>query len=103
MHYKRWEIWLAEVKFEDNPDEIKIRPVLIVAQQEMLLIAYKMTRTKRINDYSIINWVESGLDKQTHIITELRIRLHEKSLKTKIGNLHPNDIIKFLEHISKSN
>ena len=43
MHYNRWEIWWANVKYEDAPETVESRPVLVVAQQEIFVIAFKMT------------------------------------------------------------
>ena len=40
MQYRRWEIWLARVKYEDYPDIVEVRPVLVAAQQEIFIIAF---------------------------------------------------------------
>ena len=67
MKCKRWEIWWADVKYEDAPTTIESRPVIVVAPQEVCFIAFKMTGTKRIHDYEIKKWSEAGLTKATYI------------------------------------
>lgn len=38
-----WEIWLAKVSFEDNPNVIKNRPVLILQNNTAIFISAKIT------------------------------------------------------------
>lgn len=35
----RWEIWWAKVKFEDDPSQVKQRPVLVISPSEMYIIS----------------------------------------------------------------
>ncbi|MCL2226264.1 MAG: hypothetical protein FWB97_01350 [Oscillospiraceae bacterium] len=102
MQCKKWELWLAKVKYEDDPNTVKIRPVLIVAPQEVLVIAFKMTGTERIQDYKVKDWQGAGLDKETFIRVSLRLALQEHDLSSKIGMLQPNDIVGFQKHLAQS-
>ena len=43
---KQWDIWWADVKFEET-DEVKRRPVLIVNPQKAFVMALKMTSRDR--------------------------------------------------------
>ena len=100
MQCKKWEIWWAKVKYEDNPDVVQIRPVLIVAPQEVLIIAFKMTGTERTQDYKVKDWKGAGLDKETFIRVSFRLALQEHDLSGKIGMLQPNDIVGFQKHLA---
>jgi len=101
MQYKRWEIWLANVKFEDNPNVIKIRPVLVITPQDVFVLAHKMTGTERTKDYEVKNWQKSGLEKKTFIRVNIELQLRERDLLRKIGTLHPGDILGFQKHIDR--
>ena len=102
MQYKRWEIWWADVKYEDAPETVESRPVLVVTQQEIFIIAFKMTGTKRVNDYPITDWQGAGLSKETHIRADMKLKLLDSDLTDKIGSLQPRDIIGFQKHITKN-
>lgn len=41
---QRYEIWMANVKFEDSP-EVKQRPVMIWNDCAYVIVAYKLTGT----------------------------------------------------------
>jgi len=101
MQYKRWEIWWADVKYEDSPHTVESRPVLVVAHQEMFILAFKMTGTERVNDYQIVNWHGAGLSKETFIRTDMKLKLLERDLTNKIGMLQPSDILGFQKLISQ--
>ena len=64
---QRYEIWWAQVRFEDTP-EIKRRPVLIW-NDLAYVIAYKMTSADRGDsreEFRIEYWKEAGLDRDIH-------------------------------------
>ena len=60
-----------------------------------------MTGTERVHDYPIIDWQGAGLSKETHIRSDMKLKLLESDLTAKIGNLQPCDIIGFQKHITK--
>ena len=101
MAYNRWEIWNAIVKYEDNPDESKRRPVVILGQQELSVIALKITGTER-PEYKIINWSESGLYKQSYIDCSAKLILKANDFHNKLGVLHPDDILKLAEYLKNN-
>lgn len=67
-----WEIWLAKVSFEDNPNVIKNRPVLILQNNTAIFISAKITSHAPRNDfpgeYKIIEWETAGLKKESTIL-----------------------------------
>ncbi len=96
MKLVRYEIWDANVKFEDSND-VKQRPVLIW-NNTAFVAAYKMTGTDRGNnkdEYRVEYWKEAGLDKPTAIRIVKPLKLNENDLVKKRGNLDPRDILKF--------
>lgn len=52
IDFQRWEIWEADVPFEDKPGS-KRRPVLFLSETGMLVLSLKMTsheaRYKKLN------------------------------------------------------
>lgn len=86
---ERYEIWQAKVKFEET-DEVKARPVLI--------IAYKMTGTDRGDDqeeYRIRYWKEAGLSKPTSIRLRKVLKLRKDDLLYRIGELDRRERLLF--------
>ena len=54
---QKWEIWLAKVRFEDKPNESKLRPVLVIDKEDIYILSFKMTshepRQNYFGEYSI--------------------------------------------------
>ena len=96
MH--RWEIWEANVPFEEGKGS-KFRPVLILSQKEMLVLSLKMTshepRYKKIEgEYEVYRWKEAGLEKQTVIQCSKKLKLDISSFTgKKFGRLAAVDIL----------
>lgn len=93
---KQWEVWMAKVRFEDMPEEIKIRPVVITDAGEVYVIALKVTSHPPRNvwgEYPLVFWQSAGLSKPSTVRISKRLRLEERDLVRKLGRLHPMDII----------
>lgn len=62
---RRWDIYWAEVLYEDNPSESKVRPVVIAKDSVVYVLALKVTsqnvRENDDGDYRLIYWKEAGL------------------------------------------
>jgi len=102
MRYNRWEVWNARVVYDDDPETVKQRPVLIIGRQEFFVLSFKMTGTQRSGDYPVNDWAKSGLKKATYIQIHRVLKLQERDFISKRGELQPNDIIgvqKYLENI----
>ncbi|MDD6308784.1 MAG: type II toxin-antitoxin system PemK/MazF family toxin [Clostridia bacterium] len=91
MSYNAWEVWAAEVKFEDSPI-VKSRPVLILEDKTTYAICLKMTGTSRPGDYDLKDWAVVGLKKPTTVRIRKILQLYPHDLKYKIGDLSPLDI-----------
>ena len=102
--FKPWDIWLANVKFEDI-NQSKIRPVVILEVSKNIIKAIKLTsklpRYKR--DYALKFWEDAGLKKPTTAKTEKFIPLHVKKTIFKIGTLHSFDKTKIENLILEKN
>lgn len=93
----KWEIWLAKVVFEDNPNEVKNRPVLIYNHTSAFYLSFKITSHSPRDDkeYQINNWQQCGLDKPSVIRTSKLLQLTSADFVHKIGKLSPYDIVQF--------
>lgn len=93
---KRYEIWQARVRFEDE-DAVKERPVLIW-NHTAYVIAYKMTGTDRGDDkdeYRVVYWQAAGLSKPTSVRITKQLKLIEADLLYQIGILDRRDQLRF--------
>jgi len=93
----KWEIWLAKVKFEDQPKVTKTRPVLVIDKQMGYVISLKITshppRNNFEKEYEIIGWKQAGLDKVSTIRASKILKMKDKDFVHKIGRLGAADII----------
>mgnify|MGYP000872842585 CR=1 FL=1 len=100
--YKKWEIWLAKVKFEDC-DTVVNRPVIITGIGEAAILAVKVTkhepRRSYIGEYRITCWHEAGLRMPSTARLSKRLHLCESDMVHKIGRLHPSDILRIQQMI----
>jgi len=96
MKYKAWEIWLAQVRFEDS-SQIKLRPVLVVPDGHGSFLMVKMTKSEPRSQYEhrITEWQWSGLSYETIIRTGKFLSLGEPDMIHKLGDLHPVDVTGF--------
>jgi len=94
MTFRRWDIWEAYVKFEDEPGG-KCRPVLVLDEERCYVLSLKITSKPPRNwvpgEYPIRMWKAAGLDCQSTIRTTKRLRLVESDFRRKRGVLHPID------------
>ncbi|MFR3484719.1 MAG: type II toxin-antitoxin system PemK/MazF family toxin [Clostridia bacterium] len=102
----RWEIWRAWVKFEDDPSQGKPRPVLVMdCQNRVCVFAFKITthapRNNYPNEYTVVNWEESGLDRPSTIRGGKYIQIEEQHFIKKLGRLSASDIIRFSKMLNK--
>ena len=90
-----WEIWWAYVAFEEGNDG-KERPVLVLEDGTVYVLALMITSHEQRNiygEYDITKWQSAGLKRPSTIRVTRRLRLDEKDLISKMGDLHPVDIV----------
>lgn len=92
---QRWDLWWAEVAYEDQP-ECKKRPVLIYNRETAYILSFKITshppRHYDEGEYQIKLWEKAGLTKPSTIRCSKKLYLTELDIFEKIGELHPADI-----------
>lgn len=88
---QRWEVWKAWVPFEEDPDILKPRPVLIIDNNEIFILSFKMTgtapRENFIGEYRLNDWREAGLTKPTTVRLSKLLRLNRNAFIKKYGRL----------------
>lgn len=90
---KRWEIYWAEVKFEET-EETKTRPVVIINDTMAFVLAfgvYSQIPRPGMNDYVIRDWEKAGLQHQSTIHTDRMIKIDKSKVSNKIGELSKRD------------
>lgn len=94
MTINPWEIWWAEVEYENHEDS-KRRPVLVISADEVYVLSYKITSHEARNqwgEYEIVQWKTAGLPKASTVRLAQPIKLLRPMLKKKIGTLSLADI-----------
>lgn len=95
----RWDIFLADVPFEDVPQS-KVRPVLVLDDAAFLVDCLKMTsHPPRAGEYVLQRWREAGLHKPTTVRLSKRLLLHPSVFRKHIGSLHAVDIIEISKRL----
>lgn len=96
--YNRWEIWEADVEFEEKKGSKK-RPVLILSEVECLVFSLKMTSHAARYDtlegeYELMKWEEAGLKVPTVVQCSRVLELApDKITEKQYGKLTATDII----------
>lgn len=93
--FSKWDIWWADVAFEEDLSKIKRRPVLIIDKQTACILSLKMTshapRKNFEGEYEIKDWQKAGLPKPTTIRVSKPIPLAKQSFQQKIGSLEAEE------------
>ena len=106
MSMNMFDIFIAYVSWGDDG---KMRPVLILEQQETVVFVFNITthyenksEMVRAKYFKINDWQISGLDKQSYVDTNVIRDLPPKALddKSAIGKLTESDIKRLTEFLS---
>lgn len=94
---KRWDIYLANVRFEDAPNQSKIRPVIVIDNNTVVSVTInciKMTsQPPRNGEYVLKDWSAAGLKKQTTVRISKVLKLNKADFIKQIGVVQPIDIV----------
>ena len=104
-----WDVWYANYPYEENPNIIKPRPVVVLNIEPLEVLSIKVThhdvRESDPFDIPIIKWKEAGLTVASVARISKAIYLDKNSFTSIIGQLHPDDIeriyYKYIESIEK--
>lgn len=101
----RWDIYWADVPFEDNPQLSKIRPVIVCADRKVYVLAVKVTthEKREINpyDYSLIFWRESGLPSESVVRIDKLSQLPPSAFGSFIGRVNPADAVEIQKRMTQ--
>jgi len=97
MKCSPWQVWYAVVKNEEN-NEVKSRPVLIIGTKRLIAFSLKMTsQAPRRGDYPLKRWREAGLDRPTAVRFNRKLELSEKDLVHQFGSIDLLDRLEIQE------
>lgn len=93
---KRWDIYWADVPYEDEPETSKLRPVIIARDKITTVLVIHVTshsaREYDRYDYEIQDWMDAGLAKPSTIRVSKIVQLAPGKLHEYIGRLSLDDI-----------
>lgn len=99
------EVWYADFPLEENPDKFLIRPVIVLDADDLEVLSVKVTKKEpRKNDEydtPIIYWKDAKLRFKSTARVAKTIRLPRKQFKTKMGDLHKDDLKEIQEQFMK--
>jgi hypothetical protein len=99
-----WEIWLANVYFEEDPLKSKRRPVVVVPDGSFIKVFKVTTHVPRDDyDYPLKKWSSAGLRGESVVRMDKVIVLLQGDLIHKIGKLHPIDIFQIKSILTRFN
>lgn len=94
---QKWEVWWAKVKFEDEPDVVKTRPVVIFDNRQAYIVSFKVTgqmpRENFRGEYVLQKWQEAGLQTVSVVRLSKQLKLVPDDFVDKIGMLTIKDIM----------
>ena len=94
--FSAWDIFWAEVVFEDDPETIKMRPVVVNSNRGAFIMSFYATSQSPkpgYDCYIIKQWEQAGLDKPTVIRLDKCLKLFPANFGDYIGHLTDQDII----------
>lgn len=96
----KWDIYLANVPFEDVQTS-KIRPIVVLDDTAVMIDCLKLTsQPPRFGEYVLQKWSEAGLNKPTTVRLSKRLSLSSTSLIKKLGSLQAIDILEITKRIT---
>ena len=94
--YAKWDIYWANVAYQDDPTTIKTRPVVVNDSGDAYVVAFYVTSQSPKPGYCcyvIKHWQNAGLPMQSNIRLDKSIRLLPSDIKDRIGCLSEQDIL----------
>ncbi len=98
---ERWSVWWAVVRFEDDPNESKIRPVVVLDDKAAFCISLKVTSQKKDDRYyvKLKQWEAAGLSEPSWVRVVGTLSLKDEDFISKIGMLDMDDIYVIMRRI----
>lgn len=93
----RWDVYWADMPYEENPSQTKPRPVVIARDQVVYVLTLRVTshaaRQKDPYDYTLQFWQEAGLTKASVVRVSKLAKIKPEAIHERIGSIHPADAI----------
>ncbi|GHU75709.1 hypothetical protein AGMMS49992_20210 [Clostridia bacterium] len=91
--FAKWDVWLASVTYEDEPNRRKPRPVLIAGDCVFVIGAYKMTShaPRDDNEYTLVDNLTAGLRVPTTIRFSKYLSLEQSDMIRRLGRISMRD------------
>ena len=102
-NFAPWDVWLANVAFEDKPLEYKARPVVILSTGEVFILSLKVTThapRSGWGEYALIKLQAAGLTKPSTVRISKLVRIAPADMIKKLGKLHTLDIMNIQQILS---
>lgn len=101
----RWDIYWADVPFEEDPFQSKRRPVIIARNKVIYALVLRVTshdvRKDDPYDYPLQEWEYANLSKESVVRIRKIAQIKPEHIHEYIGKLHPVDILEIQEHMRK--
>lgn len=100
-----WDVYWADMPFEENPSQTKERPVIIIKDALVYVLTLRVTshaaRQNDPYDYSLQFWQEAGLTKASVVRVSKLAQLQPGAIGQKIGRIHAADAIEIQKLMRK--
>lgn len=94
---KRWDVYWAEMPFEEDPSQTKLRPVIIAKDGIVYVLTLRVTshepREYDAYDYPLKEWKSANLNKPSTVRIRKLAKLAPNAIHDQIGTLHPTDTL----------
>jgi len=93
----RWDVYWIDFPFEDDPNQFKERPAIILKDQTVCILALRVTshdeRAYDYYDYALQEWQYANLAKPSVVRIKKLAQVLPEKIRGYIGRLHPVDIM----------
>jgi mRNA-degrading endonuclease toxin of MazEF toxin-antitoxin module len=93
----RWDIYWADVPFEEDSTQIKSRPVIIAKDNSIYALVIRITsqeaRTSDPYDYPLHEWQYANLERPSVVRIRKIAQLKPDAIHDYIGRIHPADAL----------
>ena len=102
---KRWDVYWADVPYEDDPAQSKRRPVVIAKDNTLYVLTLRVTsKGPRENDqYDVVltQWQFANLAQPSVVRVRKIAQIGPERVFERIGRLHPADIMEIQNRMDK--
>ena len=97
----RWDVYWADFPYEEDPAQLKRRPVVVAYDNTVYTIGMRVTsqppRAYDPYDYPLKYWQEAGLSEASVVRVRKLAQLKPDAIHDRIGRLADADIIEIIK------